>query len=133
MKFNVCEKYVQLNRLKVVCVDTKDCKKFYDENGFLNSILLKKIPTMEMMINGKADKKSLSNYDAIALIKNNLIIIFLALNGGELYSDEEIKDQLKFYIKPNFLIHVDIMNGWYNDLEKISKIESEFERSLFAK
>lgn len=67
------------------------------------------------------------------MIKNNNKIIFLALNVGELYSDEEIKDQLKFYIKPSFMIHADIMNGWYNDLEKISKIESEFERSLFAK
>lgn len=133
MKFNVCERYVRLNRLKIFSVLNEDCKKEFDRNRYLKSIILKKTATLEMQVNGKADVNSLNSYDAAALIKNEKTIILLPLSDGEFSLDEETKGRLKFYVKPNFLIHSDTMKGWYNSLEKISEIEKSFEHSMFVK
>lgn len=133
MKAQVCEKYAQLNHLKIFGVYTKECKRIFNEKNYLISLVLKKEITLQMKMNGQVDVKSLANYDAVALVRSVNKVVLLPIVGGELCPNEEMKDRLKVYIKPNFLIHKSIIDGWYNDLENISKIESEFERSLFAK
>lgn len=133
MKFDVCERYVRLNRLKIFSVINEDCKKVFDEDGHLKSIILKKSVTLEMQINGMADKNSLNNYDAAALIKNENKIILLPLSDGEFSLDEETKGRLQFFLKQNFLIDSYTMKGWYNSLEKISEIEKSFEQAMFVK
>lgn len=133
MKFDVCERFVRLNRLKVFSVINEDCKKVFDKDGYLKSIILKKSPTLEMQVNGKTDNNSLKSYDAAALIKNENKIILLPLCGGEFSLDEETKGRLQFFLKPNFLIDSYTMKGWYNSLEKISEIEKRFEQAMFGK